>query len=130
MIGLDTNVVVRFLVGDDPAQFRLAAQAISTLTSADPGYLSTVVLVEVYWVLTRGYKLPVIDVVATLTEVLDRDDVVTQDEGVARRALAMAGEGADFADAVIMLTCTAAGASSVLTFDRTAAKTLGMPLLT
>lgn len=66
MIGLDTNVVVRHLVHDDPNQSKAATRAFAGLTPGEPGLLTTVVLIETYWVLTRGYKLAVADVVSAL----------------------------------------------------------------
>lgn len=129
MIGLDTNVLVRFLVRDDEEQFQAAQRTVSALSSTGPGYLTTIVLVETFWVLTRGYRLDVADVIDTLTDVLERDEVVAQDEALVRRALKQTGQGADFADALIAQSCAAAGAGSVVTFDRTAARRLGMTLL-
>ena len=129
MIGLDTNVLVRLLVGDDKKEFAAAKRAVSKMTPSEPSYLTIVTLVETFWVLTRGYKLAAGDALRTLTDVVDRDDVVVQDEPVIRHALRKADSGADFPDAVIMCTCTAAGAGSVLTFDRRAARSLGMTLL-
>lgn len=130
MIGLDTNVLVRFLVGDDDDQFASAQRLVANLTPAEPGYLSIVTIVETFWVLTRGYKLPAAEVARTLKDVVERDDVATQDKALVTRALERADDGVDFTDALIMLACTSAGAHSVVTFDRRAAKELGMTLLT
>ena len=49
MIGLDTNVVVRHLVHDDPNQSKAATRAFAGLTPGEPGLLTTVVLIETYW---------------------------------------------------------------------------------
>jgi predicted nucleic-acid-binding protein len=57
MIGLDTNVVVRYLVQDDPDQSAVASELIDNLTETDPGYVSLVTVVEIYWVLRRAYKV-------------------------------------------------------------------------
>ncbi len=56
MIGLDTNVLVRFLVQDEPRQAARADSLMAQLSPTSPGYLSTVVLVETYWVLRSAYR--------------------------------------------------------------------------
>ena len=67
MIGLDTNVVVRHLVQDDPIQSKVATGLFESLTPSEPGFLTTVVLVEIYWVLTRGYGISSDDVAGSST---------------------------------------------------------------
>ena len=57
MIGLDTNVVVRYLVQDEPDQSATPSKVIDALTEKDPGFLSLVSVVELYWVLRRAYKI-------------------------------------------------------------------------
>ncbi|MEO7147199.1 MAG: PIN domain-containing protein, partial [Terrimesophilobacter sp.] len=57
MIGLDTNVVVRYLVQDEPDQSARASEVIDVLTESEPGFLSLVTIVELYWVLRRAYKV-------------------------------------------------------------------------
>ena len=56
MIALDTNVVVRFLVQDDPEQAALASEVISRLAVDAPGFVSREVMVELIWVLERAYR--------------------------------------------------------------------------
>lgn len=124
MIGLDTNVVVRHLVQDDPKQSKAATQAFRKLTPGEPGLLTTIVLVETYWVLSRGYKFPIESVVTTLEQLIDSADIKIQDEHHVRRALAEARSGADFADAMIAQACQGFGCSAVLSFDRNAQKLL------
>lgn len=124
MIGLDTNVVVRHLVQDDPKQSKAATRAFARLTPGDPGLLTTVVLVETYWVLTRGYKLATGDVVTALEALVDSSDIKTQEEQQVRGALTEARAGIDFADALIAQTCQAFGCAAVLSFDRNAQKLL------
>jgi predicted nucleic-acid-binding protein len=55
MIGLDTNVLVRYFAQDDPVQSRKASALIESLTAERPGYVTQVALVEVAWVLGRAY---------------------------------------------------------------------------
>jgi predicted nucleic-acid-binding protein len=54
VIALDTNVLVRFLVQDDPSQAHLAGEIIDQLTEEAPGFVSREVLIELVWVLERA----------------------------------------------------------------------------
>lgn len=125
MIGIDTNVLVRFLVQDDPDQAARATAAFGGLTAADPGYLTTVVLAETYWVLTRAYKLEAETVLSTIEDVMATEEIVVQDAGQATAVIAAARAGADFADALIEAACTARGCRRVLSFDESAQESLG-----
>ena len=118
MIGLDTNVVVRHLVQDDPIQSKVATRLFERLTPGEPGFVTTVVLVETYWVLTRGYGIAPDDIAAVLEGLADSGDIVVQDESTVRAALRDLRKGADFADALISHTCRSAGCSAVFSFDR------------
>ncbi|MGL5909154.1 MAG: PIN domain-containing protein, partial [Phycicoccus sp.] len=71
MIGLDTNVVVRYLVQDDPDQSAVASTLVDGLTDTDPGYLSLVTVVEIYWVLRRAYRVSAGRCVDLLEDLLD-----------------------------------------------------------
>jgi predicted nucleic-acid-binding protein len=57
VIGLDTNVVIRYLAQDEPDQAAAATGVIERLTEDDPGFLSVVTVVEVHRVLRRAYRL-------------------------------------------------------------------------
>lgn len=130
MIGLDTNVLVRYLTQDDPAQAAAANRLIESLTVDDPGYLTVVVLVETHWVLRFTYGFARQDVLHALTNVVAADEFMIENEGAVRRALASAASAAaDFADAVIAATCRQAGCADVVTFDRKASNALGVRLL-
>ncbi|MGA1464036.1 MAG: PIN domain-containing protein, partial [Steroidobacteraceae bacterium] len=52
MIGLDTNVLVRYIMQDDPKQSPKASTLIESLSADHPGFISLVSVVELYWVLT------------------------------------------------------------------------------
>jgi len=125
VIGLDTNVVVRHLVQDDPKQGPAATRAFAKLTPENPGLLTVVVLVETYWVLTRGYKFGTQEVAAILSALVGSVEIVVQDEAHVRVALSLARNGSDFADAVIGSTCKARGCRTVLSFDSEAQRDLG-----
>lgn len=59
MIGLDTNVLVRYIMQDDTKQSAKATQLIESLTSDEPGFIAMVSVVELYWVLTSSYGLAI-----------------------------------------------------------------------
>lgn len=129
MIGIDTNVLVRYLVRDDEQQHREAAAVLEALTEAAPGFVTQVTLAELYWVLARSYRYPTetcLQIIRRLvhTATLELDD----GEGVIR-ALTLAEAGADFADALIQGAMELFGVRETVTFDRAAARRLGWRLL-
>ena len=125
MIGLDTNVVVRFLVQDDPEQSALASQVFADLTPDAPGHLTHVVLVETYWVLTRAYGIAPEEVLTALSDLVASDDITCQDLQDVTRAIVASRDGADFPDTLLAETCRSAGCASVVSFDRKAGRLLG-----
>lgn len=131
MIGLDTNVVVRFLADDDPAQSPVAARFMSRLTRERPGFISAVVLAEITWVLARAYKASRADVAKAVEGLLRSAELVVENADAAYRALAVyqASASAEYADALIAQTAQLAGATETVTFDQGAASALGMRLL-
>lgn len=129
MIGLDTNVVVRYLVQDDPDQSATASALIEDLTETDPGYLSLVTVVELYWVLRRAYKTGASQCADLLEGLLEARELRVDQEAVVRAALTAAHGGLDFADAVIAELGRVAGCRSTVTFDHRAARDGAMELL-
>ncbi len=131
MIGLDTNVVVRYVTQDDPAQARLANSLIEdTLTAENPGFISTVALVELVWVLESGYDCQRAGIVAVLERLLrTRSLIVEAPERAWQATRAYAAGNADFADCMIERAGTANGCEMTMTFDRNAAKVGAMRLL-
>lgn len=130
MIGLDTNIVVRYLTHDDPMQTTAAVTLIDSLTPDSPGFLSLIVIVELIWVLEAAYRFrkpEIIQVLETLLRskelVLERGEIVAQ----ALRKFAMGN--ADFADCLIERCGHAAECLHTLTFDRNASAGAGMKLL-
>lgn len=129
MIGLDTNVLVRHLVQDDEEQAAAAAPVLSRLTESDPGFVSLVVMAEVFWVLRSSYRQPVDHVLDHLEALLGARELEFEDGETVWRAVLKARQGADFADALIADAAELFGCDEVVTFDRGAAQTLGMRLL-
>ncbi|WP_346007105.1 type II toxin-antitoxin system VapC family toxin [Janibacter terrae] len=125
MIGLDTNVLVRFLVQDEPRQAARADSLMAQLSPSSPGYLSTVVLVETYWVLRSAYRQKPEAVVDVLGELVGNACIVTQDRAIVLRALTLAADGADLPDAILAEAGRAAGCASVASFDKGAQRSLG-----
>lgn len=131
MIGLDTNVVVRFLAQDDAIQSPIATRLISRLTRERPGFISAVVLAEIAWVLSRAYKASRDDIADAVEGLLRAAELVVENAAAGYRALALyrASRSAEFADALIAQTATLAGASETVSFDQNAAAELGLRLL-
>jgi predicted nucleic-acid-binding protein len=124
MIGLDTNLLVRYLVQDDPVQSPMATEIIEKrLSERDPGFISTVAIVELAWVLDSVYRFTGEQVAGALEFVLKADALVVENETqVNAAALAFKqGEGS-FQDALIAELGAKAGCMHTLTFDRKAAR--------
>ena len=123
MIGLDTNVLVRYLVRDDPAQSRRARVYLeSTCTNASPGFVSHVVLSELCWVLRAAYRYGRAAVAAVIDALLRTPQLRLEDEALVAAALALyRGSDADFADCLIGLAHKNAGCETTVTFDARAA---------
>lgn len=131
MIGLDTNVVVRFLAQDDEIQSPIASRFISRLSREQPGFISTVVLAEITWVLSRAYKASRSDIAKAVEGLLRSAELVVENAEAAYRALAdyQGSTSAEFADALIVRIAALAGAGETVSFDQHAARELGMRAL-
>ncbi|MFN0301141.1 MAG: PIN domain-containing protein [Burkholderiales bacterium] len=130
MIGLDTNILVRYLTQDDPGQSLRATRLIErTLSERNPGFITLVVLVETCWVLMRLYDATPDEVRVTVCDFLDARQLIVEHRLAVARAIQHLGKGAgDFADALIAECAAQAGCERTVTFDKSAAK-LGMTLL-
>lgn len=120
MIGLDTNVLVRYLTQDDPAQSRRANRFIADAVDRGEALcLSTIVLCETVWVLRWAYHFGKPDILRTLTRVIDTAQFSIDDAEACREALAEYAEGpADFSDYLIGARNRRVGCSATATFDR------------
>ena len=134
MIGLDTNVLVRYLAQDDVQQSALATHLIEQKLSASlPGFISLMVLVELCWVLKRIYNATDPELVATVIDVLDSAAFRVEQRKVVQAALtqlaqAKAGK-TGLIDALIAALAKHHGCTQTVTFDKGAAKAAGMTLL-
>jgi predicted nucleic-acid-binding protein len=70
MIGLDTNILVRYLAQDDPIQSQRATEIIEGLTEDNLGFINIVALVETAWVLDRAYGVPASELAAAIERLL------------------------------------------------------------
>ncbi|RFO95597.1 VapC toxin family PIN domain ribonuclease [Rhodoferax lacus] len=130
MIGLDTNVLVRYIMQDDAKQSPKANRLIESLDSSNPGYIATVSVVELYWVLTSCYDLTREQVAQALEAVLRTKQLRVERSDQVLRALRTFGAGkADFADCLIEQSASGAGCSQTVTFDVGACRHTGMALL-
>jgi predicted nucleic-acid-binding protein len=130
MIGLDTNVLVRYIMQDDPKQSPKATRLIESLDSDDPGFITVVSVVELYWILTSCYGLRGHDVKRAFEGLLRAKQIVVDRADQVLRALRVFDDGkADFADCLIERIASSAGCAETLTFDAGAAKYAGMSLL-
>ena len=130
MIGLDTNVLVRYIMQDDPKQSPKATALLESLSAERPGFVSLVSLTELYWVLTSCYELSREQVVQVLDVLLRSHQIMVERADQALRALRTFEQGkADFPDCLIERLGSAAGCEHTLTFDVAAAKHAGMVLI-
>ena len=81
MIGLDTNILIRYLTQDDPIQSRRATEIIERrLTEENPGFVSIGTMVETVWVLDRAYRLTTNEIAAAVERMLQIDVLVLENE--------------------------------------------------
>lgn len=116
MRAIDTNVIVRFLTGDDPAQ---AARA-RKLVEAGGIFVPTSVLLETEWVLRSGYGFAAERLVRALRDFAGLPGVTLEDPQLAALALDWAEQGLDFANALHL--ASARGCTAFLSFDRRLAR--------
>ncbi len=130
MIGIDTNVLVRHLVQDDPAQSRRATEVITEHCSRDdPGFVNRIVLCELVWVLESAYGYSKDTVAGVLDKILRTSQLKIEDPQSAWTALRQYRKGAaDFADCLLGVTNRSAGCDSTATFDRAASRLEGFHL--
>ncbi len=130
MIGLDTNILVRYLTQDDPIQSPKATEIIERrLTEENPGFVSIVAIVETVRVLDRAYRLAAHEIAAAVEHVLQADVLVVENEQEVFTAMVALKQGqGSFADAVISALGARAGCSNTLTFDRKALRLPGFAL--
>lgn len=130
MIGLDTNVLVRYIAQDDARQSAQAGRLIEALSVDEPGYVSMVALAELVWVLDDVYAMSRDELYGVVERLLEADAMVVQSAPLVWLALRdFRSSSAGLADHLIHRAGSAAGCTDTLTFDRKAARSAGMKLV-
>jgi predicted nucleic-acid-binding protein len=130
MIGLDTNVLVRYIAQDDAKQSPKATSLINSLSSDNPGFIALVSLVELVWVMQSCYSATKEEVVAILEQLLRTQELLVENAEIAIKALNIfTGSKADFSDCLIERSANKAGCDYTVSFDANAIKTTGMRLV-
>lgn len=130
MIGIDTNVLVRYFAKDDPRQTPIAVKFMRSLSKGAPGYIALVTLAELAWVLKRKYEASREQIGDILEGLLTAEEIVVQEAVCAYRALGMYQRAnISYADALIAVGAEMAGCTRSVTFDKAAVAGAGMQLL-
>lgn len=130
MIGLDTNIWVRYITLDDSKQAAQAGRVIENLNEESPGYLSVINIVELYWVLETAYGYTRSQLTQVFQTLIALDNLKIDRVAAVASALRQYSESkADFADCLIERLSSHAGCSRTMTFDKGAAKSAGMMLV-
>ncbi len=124
MIGLDTNVILRYLLQDDPRQSRQANELIEDqLSEMEPGFINLATVLEIVWVLRSFFQRTPVEIAAHLEHLLVIDSFEVQNEQqVFEAAYALKHGTAEFEDALIGALNAWAGCSYTFTFDKKATK--------
>ena len=127
MIGIDSNVLVRYLCRDDPNQTALADQLIEQrLSLEEQGFISAIVIAETAWVLRRSYRWSTLQLADAMELLLAAGTLVVENSQAVAEAVTMVRQGrGDFTDALIGAAARKAGCSQVMTFDRGALRLPG-----
>lgn len=130
MTGLDTNVLVRYIMQDDAKQSPRATRLVESLTTDEPGFVALVSVVELGWVLSSSYGLTRAQLEQAFVALLRTKEIVVDRADLVLKALRVFNSGsADWADCLIERTAADAGCDRTMTFDIAAAKTAGMSLV-
>ena len=131
MIGLDTNILVRYFARDDPYLTPKADALLDSLTSDRRGYIPTAVLVELAWTMDRSYRATRHEIIRIVGLLIESNDLVLESQSIVKSALRLFSTTvSDFADCLILRACQHAGCEYTETFDRKASRAIGMRLVT
>jgi len=130
MIGLDTNVLVRYFAQDDAVQSAQANKLIEELTPENAGFISHIVLVELVWVMQSLYQADRATIAKIIQTLLSVHTLRVENSETVQKSLRVYAEtSADFADCLIAKVAQSANCKKIVTFDVKAAKHCGMHLL-
>lgn len=128
MIGLDTNILVRYITQDDRAQSAAAAEIFDSLSAHSQGFLPVVVIAELVWVLQFAYRFEKAQIEQIVEKLLRSQELVIERAEIVSQALRIFRVSrANFADCLIERCAHAAGCEYMLSFDKRAV-TIGMRL--
>ena len=131
MIGLDTNVLVRYIMQDDARQSALATRLVESLSVESPGFVPLVSVLELAWVLSSAFALDRGQVVQAFESLLRTKEIAVERAEIVWKALRVfRSANAEFADCLIERSAAVAGCDRTMTFDRGAARSCGMTLVT
>lgn len=123
MIGLDTNILLRLVLQDNPEEGLKARRFVESLDADNPGFINTLVLAEFVWTLRGRIGLSREQTAATVSGLLNSADIVFEQEELVEHVLDMATTSkADFADLMIALKNEAAGCMRTMSFDKPACR--------
>jgi predicted nucleic-acid-binding protein len=127
MLGVDTNVIVRYLTRDDKPQYERARRLIdSEVTKGEPVLVSLLVLLETEWVLRSRYEMAKPEIVAAFSALLETADLTFEDEPTVETAIySWKDSAAEFADCLIEARNRKLGCRATATFDGKALKLAG-----
>jgi predicted nucleic-acid-binding protein len=129
VIALDTNVLLRYFVQDDPAQARRATLLLEKeLTEQKPGLVTVVALIELIWVMEQSYGAAEDAIAEVIPGLLEAPNIVVE-RGAAVRA-AMRSKHGDLADRLLHEIGRSEGCVATVTFDKRFARLDGVELLT
>jgi len=121
VIGLDTNVLVRYFTQDDPAQAKQANRIIKRCSTKSPGYINLVVLAELFWVLSSRYQYSREQQVSLLRNMLQLEDLILESPDQVYTALRLfKNHKIQLADCLIAVLNKQAGCEKTYTFDKQA----------
>lgn len=132
MIGVDSNVLLRFFVADDLEQHRQSRAFFAARTDDDPAYVNIVVLAELVWLMSRRYRLRRSEIADALRALLESLNVEIEERDLVAQAVEefTRSNEAGLADLLIAASNSRAGCRSTATFDIPAARDIpGMELL-
>jgi predicted nucleic-acid-binding protein len=131
VIGLDTNVIVRYIVQDDAKQAAAATRLFEgSLSAEQPGVITLVTICEIAWVLSQCYGAEKARIRGVIEALLgSRQLLVEQSELVWKALRTWGNTSADFSAALVGETLAAQGCEKVMTFDKAAARLPGFELL-
>ncbi len=123
MIGLDTNILLRAITRDSPAETAAAIALLSSLTPKNQGVLNPVVLAELSWTLRTGYGYERDEIIGIVDLMLQSPAYVFTDRQAVNEAMTRCrDEQLHLADALIGELNRQAGAVTTMTFDKQASK--------